>query len=195
MKMKVVPQAYKKLKSLGEDVMAKLDSKLLSGETGLDVAKWIKEDLKLLPKDDIYSLKKCLERYRRSELRNKTIERIANVQAGDGITTIQRRFNAMEELTELSLQQRARVDKMIMREAAMPGGILLKDTSREIALMKDLLVDLGRVQLETGLLQRASKSIKGTITDPDGTVKKFEWSEEQEELYQTLEELRGADAG
>jgi hypothetical protein len=187
MKLKVNPTSHKKVKSLPADILMQVDSKLLSGESGLDVAKWLKDECKLCADEDLYNLKKNLERYRQGELRARTIERIATAQKTDSTTTIAKRMNAMEEMQELAIQQRARLDRMLMKESELPNGILLKDATREVAMMKDLLVDLGRLQLETGLLARAPKSFKGSITDPSGVVTQFEWTEEQEKLFAELE--------
>lgn len=187
MKLKVNSASHKKIKSLPADILAKVDSKLLSGEGGLDVAKWLQEEAKQFVGEDPYNLKKSLERYRQGDLRARTIERIATAQKTDNLSTVVKRMNALEEMQELAVVQRNRLDKLLMKEAEMPNGILLKDASREVVVMKDLLVDLGRLQLETGVLARAPKSFKGSVTNPDGTVKHFEWTEEQEKLYAELE--------
>jgi len=187
MKIKVNSASHKKIKSLPADILAKVDSKLLSGEGGLDVAKWLQEEAKQFVGEDPYNLKKSLERYRQGDLRARTIERIATAQKTDNLSTVVKRMNALEEMQELAVVQRNRLDKLLMKEADMPNGILLKDASREVVVMKDLLVDLGRLQLETGVLARAPKSFKGSVTNPDGTVKHFEWTEEQEKLYAELE--------
>lgn len=187
MKIKVNPASHKKVKSLPSDILARVDSKLLAGESGLDVAKFLQEDCKIFVGEDLYGLKKNLERYRQGELRARTIERIATAQKTEGTATIAKRLNAMDEMHDLVIQQRHRLDRMLMRESEMPNGILLKDTSHEARLLKDLLVDLGRLQLETGVIARAPKTFRGSITDPDGTTKQFEWTEEQEKLFAELE--------
>lgn len=189
MKIKIAPNASKKLKSLPADILAQVDSKLLAGETGLDVAKWLQQG-KHYPEDDVYALKKILERYRKGELRARTIERIATAQKTDATHTVAKRMNAMDELQDLCSQQRYRLDKLLMREGnTVENGILLKDATREIEVMKNLLVDLGRLQLETGVIARAPKNYKGSITDANGVTATFEWTEEQEKLFAELEGL------
>lgn len=187
MKIKMKGNTFKKLKAIDPDILAQLDSKLTLGDTAMDCARWLQNDHKLFLESDISALKKQLERYRGSELRDKTIERIAVVQKKAEVATIARRLNAMEELDVLAQQQRARLDKLLAKEALLPDGILLKDATREIAMLKDLLVDLGRMQLETGLMPRAARTFKGSLTGPDGMVSQFEWTEEQEQLYRELE--------
>lgn len=187
MKLKIRKDAYQNLKKLGPEVLAQIDSKLLTGDSALTVATWIQGELGQLTQLKPESLKKTLERYRRSELRNKTIERMAKAQTSDATTTIQKRFNALEEMTEMVKLQRARVDKLLLRESQLPGGLLLKDTTTEISLLKGMLMDLGRIQLETGVLVRAPKTVKGSMTMPDGSTGEFAWTVEQEELFLELE--------
>lgn len=188
-KVRVEGGAFGKLKSLGPELMAAIDTRLVAGETGKDIALWIQNDLGRLTDMKLPTLKKSLERYRASELRQKTIERIANVQRHQSTTQLVQRLNAMDELEEMAMIQRGRVEKLLVREAELPGGILLKDTSNEIRLLKDMLVDLGRVQLETGVLARATKTVKGQMVGANGEMHNFEWTEEQEKMFQTIEHL------
>lgn len=195
MKIKVQAGTSKKLKALPKEVLSVVDTKLLAGEPALDVARWIQDDAKQLQDDELYALKKLLERYRKGELRARTIERIATAQATEATHTVAKRMNAMEEMHDLCMQQRYRLDKMLMRESEMAAkGILLKDATREIEVMKTLLVDLGRLQLETGVLARAPKSYKGSITDANGQTATFEWTEEQEKLFAELEGMEHGSA-
>ena len=83
--------------------------------------------------------------------------------------------------------QRTRVDKMLLMEKDKP--ILLKIATDEIRLLKEMLVDLGKVQLETGILPKATRRITGTITGADGETAEFSWTEEQEQLYRELERV------
>ena len=189
MKLKISSRAFKRLKSLGEERMQEVDSRLLSGEPCSAIAAWIQVDLGKLKDIKPASLKKTLERYRETELRNRTLERIAQAQSGSAIKTIQKRLNALDEMEEIVRFQRIRVDKIMMRESKLPEGILLKDTSNEIRLLKDMLLDLGKLQLETGLLPRAAKTFKGSMVGADGEVRQFEWTEEQEELFQTISQM------
>ena len=65
----------------------------------------------------------------------------------------------------------------------MDKPILLKTTT----LLKDMLVQLGHLQLETGYLARAARTVKGSVMA--GEVTEFEWTEEQEKLIQELERV------
>ena len=187
MKIKVKKAAFSTLRALGDEVMSRVDSRLLSGESATAIAHWIQHDLKLLTNVKEDSTRKMLERYRETDLRNRTIQRIMVAQSQVPLKTVERRLNAMDELEELVRIQRSRVDKVLMKETELPGGILLKSASEEIKLLKEMLVDLGRQQLETGVIARASRTFKGQVTDANGEVKEFVWTEEQEKLFKELE--------
>jgi hypothetical protein len=189
MRAKSSTRAFKKLKSLGADRMNEVDARLLSGEPCSSIAAWIQVDLGKCKDIKPASLKKMLERYRETELRQKTLARIANAQRGDSIKTIQKRLNALDEMEDMVRVQRGRVEKILMREANLPEGMLLRDASNELRLLKDMLLDLGKIQLETGLLAKAPKTFRGSMVSSDGQVKHFEWTEEQEELFRMIEKI------
>ena len=181
--------AFKALKALGDEKMQVIDERLLAGDSCALVVDLIQQEWGDLDDMSAASVKKMLERYRGSELREKTLARIAGAQKMSEISVINHRLNALDEMDNLVRLQRARVEKILVREADLPNGILLKDASFEMRLLKDTLTDLGRLQLETGVLARAPKTVKGTITDSDGQVREFAWTEEQEELMRTLENV------
>lgn len=187
MKLKITSNKFQNLKSLGEDRLHEIDSRLVSGEPCSVIAQTIQNEWGKLKDIKPASLKKTLERYRETELRERTLARIAEAQRGQAIKTVQKRLNALEEMEELVKKQVLVFDKVLMRESQLPEGIVLKDRRDEARLLKDMIVDLGRLQLETGLLARAPKTIKGHMTSPDGEVRQFEWTEEQEELYRAIE--------
>ena len=155
------PSVIDRLESLGPEVMDRIDSRMASGESPITVARWVQEDLQQLTDVKLETLKKALHRYLGSELRDKVMARIAAAQRGASQATVLKRLNAMDELEEMVRHQRGRVDKLLMREEQLPGGILLKDTTNEIRLLKDMLVDLGRVQMETGLLPKRRQDHQG----------------------------------
>ena len=172
------------LKQFGEQFIGEMDSRLMDGESAMKVAGWIQEDKKLLGDVARGSLKRMLDRYRSQELREKTFHRIATAQKHQGLGFVAHRINAMAQLEELALTQKSRLFKMLKLEDGKP--MLIGATSDEVKLYKDILVDLAKVQLETGVLHRASRTVKGTIMDATGEVKKFEWTDEQDELLKEI---------
>lgn len=177
--------AFKRLHELGEEKVAELDRRLGRGELPRDLAQLIQDDWQLLQDVQPDSVKKMLERYRKTELRDKVLARIAGQNDLVRTKTLARRLNAMEEIQTLVEVQRGRFEKMLVRESQSP--LLLKQVSEEGRLLKDMLVELGKLQLETGVLVRAPKKLTGTLTDEEGNIQRFSWTEEQEALARIIE--------
>jgi len=176
--------AYVALKTLGTDIVLQIDEKLIAGETGRMVADWLQK-AGLLKDVKREALIRMIERYRGTEVREKLVKRIADAQTGKSLITVARRATALEELEEIARIQRKRVDKMLALEDGKP--MLITATSNEIRMLKDILVDLGHMQLETGVIVRAPKTVKGVMTGRNGEEVAFSWTEEQAKLYQELE--------
>jgi hypothetical protein len=176
--------AYMALKALGTDIVLQIDEKLIAGETGRMVADWLQKG-GLLPDVKREALIRMIERYRGTEVREKLVKRIADAQSGKSLITIVRRATALEELEGIARIQRKRVDKMLALEEGKP--MLITATSNEIRMLKEILVDLGHMQLETGVIVRAPKTVKGVMTGRNGEEVAFSWTEEQAKLYQELE--------
>ncbi len=182
--MNIKKPAYVALKTLGTDIVLQIDEKLIAGETGRMVADWLQK-AGLLKDVKREALIRMIERYRGTEVREKLVKRIADAQTGKSLITVARRATALEELEEIARIQRKRVDKMLALEDGKP--MLITATSNEIRMLKEILVDLGHMQLETGVIVRAPKTVKGVMTGRNGEEVAFSWTEEQAKLYQELE--------
>jgi hypothetical protein len=178
---------FKRLQELGPDIVAQVDDRLLSSETCSAVASWMQNELGVLKDLKPGSLKKNLERYRASDLADRVVQEIKAKVPMSGVKKTLIAIDGLEDLVEI---QRGRLEKLLMKEATLPAGILLGQTKDEIRLLKDTLVELGKLQLETGIMRRAPKTLSGTVTDQaSGEVKHFTWSEEQSKLYAQLESV------
>ncbi len=182
--MNIKKPAYVALKTLGTDIVLQIDEKLIAGETGRMVADWLQK-AGLLKDVKREALIRMIERYRGTEVREKLVKRIADAQTGKSLITVARRATALEELEEIARIQRKRVDKMLALEDGKP--MLITATSNEIRMLKEILVDLGHMQLETGVIVRAPKTVYGVMTGRNGEEVAFSWTEEQAKLYQELE--------
>ena len=182
--MNIKKPAYVALKTLGTDIVLQIDEKLIAGETGRMVADWLQK-AGLLKDVKREALIRMIERYRGTEVREKLVKRIADAQTGKSLITVARRATALEELEEIARIQRKRVDKMLALEDGKP--MLITATSNEIRMLKEILVDLGHMQLETGVIVRAPKTVKGVMTGRNGEEVAFSWTEEQAKLYRELE--------
>ena len=130
-----------------------------------------------------------LERYRGTELRNKVIKRITEAADRRVHQRSRSASTPSNELEEMARIQRTRVDKMLALEDGKP--MLISGDDRRNPLLKEMLVDLGRVQLETGFLDARAEDHQGRYgRTRNGEGIAFSWTEEQEKLYQELEECR-----
>ena len=179
------PGAFKRLHDLSWEQQAEIDRRLSKGELPRDIAQVIQEEWQLLGEMKLDSVKKMLERYRKTELREKVVAQIAGQNDMVKTRTLAKRLNAMEEIQTLVEVQRGRFEKMLVRESQSP--LLLKQVSEEGRLLKDMLVELGKLQLETGVLIRAPKKLTGTLTDEEGNIQRFSWTEEQEALARIID--------
>lgn len=185
---------YEDLKGMGDDNFAMMERKLMSGETPGAVARWIQEDLGLLLNKKRTTLEVQIRRYNAKELRKKAISKIALLHGKKSTQFIMERLNALAEMEEAYVKQKDRLERILSREKELPNGILLKDASAEMRLLKDMLVDLGRLQLEVGVLTKLPAPGSRTNLNPDGTPKEFAWDEEQEEMFRYLSEVVHEDA-
>lgn len=183
--------AFKRLAELGDAVVEEVDRRLLSGEAPSSVARYLQEDCGLLKDLKPGSVKKNLERYRAHDLKDRVVEELADKARGKGLTTIKRKLVAMDELEDLVAIQKGRLGKLLVKERSLPEGIVLKQASDEVRLLKETLVELGKLQLETGVMIRAPKKVTGSVMDPaTGDVTHFAWTEEQEALFRQLEGVK-----
>lgn len=177
---------YEDLKSMGADNFAAMEKKLMSGETPGAVARWIQEDLGLLPNKKRTTLEVQVRRYSQKELRGKALQKIATLQGKKSTQYLLERLNALEEVESLFLVQKARMEKIVGHEKNLAPGLLLKDASAEIRLTKDILVDMGRLQLELGIIKKVETGPNAPRLNEDGTLQEFSWSEEQEAMFRDL---------
>ncbi len=181
---------FKRLHELGEEIVAQVDDMLLAGETPTKVARWLQGDLEVLTDLKESSIKKNLERYRSKDLKQRMVDETAERMMGKSASGLKRQLVALDEMTDATALQKARVEKILVKEGQLPAGILLKQASDEMRLYKEMLVELGKLQLETGVMRRAPKTVTGQVVDPEtGASRQFQWTEEQEALFAQLEHL------
>jgi hypothetical protein len=179
-------RAHAKLKTIGPELLHEVDEKLKFGKSSHEVTAYLHEQGALTDvKAD--SLRKMLDRYRQTELRDKTIAALTQAQRKDTGVTVAKRLHAIDELEELARVQHARLTKVLAQEQKAP--LLIKSVGEEASRLQSMLSDLARLQLETGLIQRAPKKVFGTMTTPDGKPHEFVWTEEFDKLNEELQEF------
>jgi hypothetical protein len=180
-------EAFQKIQVLPEKRREQLDDMLLKGIVASEATRIIQSEWKIWLDEKPATVKKRLERYRSGELKQRLVARVAGTTNGIRAATLAQRVNAMDELEVLVGQQKTRFSKALDMEQKAP--LLLKQATDEGRLLKEMLVELGRLQLETGVLARAAKKVKGTLTDSEGIERSFEWTSEQETLFNQIDGL------
>ena len=162
-----------------------VDTMLGKGIPAREVVELIQAEWGMWVGDKLDTAKKRLQRYRATHLRKRLLNQAIDANKTLSISGITKRLNALDELDKLVQTQIVRYQKVLMREQV--GPLLLKQVTDEGKLLQGMLVDLGKLQLETGILRRAPKTVTGTVLDEDGNIKTFEWTEEQEQLFKELD--------
>lgn len=179
-----VGKGFATLQQFGEAFIARLDAKLIDGDSARKVVEWIQGEEKALTEVEPLTLKRMIDRYRSGALRGKAIERVQALQKHKPLGFVAKHIHAMAQMEELALTQKARLHKMLQLEDGKP--MLIGATSAEVRLYKEILVDLARMQLETGVMHRAPRTVTGVMVDAAGEVKSFTWTDEQDELLQGI---------
>jgi hypothetical protein len=166
---------------LGTEKTALVKNLLLQGESINDLVKRIQDEWGLMTDKKPATVQTMLYRFSRGIVKKETVRRVI-----DTVTASKHvRVTTLTELAGLCEKQKKRLEKALTMESK--GPMLLSMVSNEFRLMKDMLRDLALLQIETGILPRAPKTIAGMISDPStGKVTNFAWMEGDESLLDAL---------
>ena len=165
-KKKTKAGAFSRLKNLGEGRLAYIQNELIKGTSTANLAEEIQQGWGECTDVAQASLSKMLNRYRKSELEGQIAlyskdPDMSEEQRSAILKDIETDLDAIGELSDLALAQKKRLKKYLLREEEMP--VPLGFIKSEMRLLKDLLVDVARLQLETGKLSRASREVHGKL--------------------------------
>ena len=178
---------HKRITSLSAEVIGGIKEQVSNGKTAADVANWLQSDLKLCLDVSNQTLKKAVSRYISQVIKPEIQEQIASRVVGYGVAPLTRNVGVLDSLNEAANIQKKRLLKIMKTEDNVPG-VLLKQAREEMIVYKDVLLALSKVQLETGVLKRASKQTSGAVTDlTTGETREFSWTEEFTRLQETLD--------
>lgn len=162
---------------LDERILDDLDSRLIAQTDSVSkTARWLQETLGLFPKLTHKNLHNNLCRYRDNDLAQKALTRVKEMTHGLLSRHLIDRVDVLIELESLTTAQRLRVVSALSKESG--GGIPLKFVTDQIQVFQKLLTDFANLQLELGVIQRAPKSVTGSVVDEAGKVSLFSWLEE-----------------
>jgi hypothetical protein len=166
---------------IGQPNALDLRNRLLQGEKVKDLVTLVMDTWGFFADKKASTVSTMIYRYSREIVAKDTAKRVLDtVKSGRHVAV-----TTLEELTELCQKQKNRLEAALKTEAQM-GGLLNDMTTKQVQLLGGLLKDLAVLQLETGLLPRAPKTVKGLMMGPDGQPTAFGWVESDEALLDAL---------
>lgn len=166
---------------IGPDRAQEVSRLLLQGAEVKDLVPVIQNEWQLLTDKKPATVKTMLYRYNRQVVKRETLRRVAAT-----VTTASHlAVTTLEDLSNLCKRQKLRVEKALTTED-LAKGMLTDMATKQITLYGSLLKDLAVLQIETGLLPRAPKTVKGMMMGPDGVPTAFGWVENDDALLDAL---------
>ncbi len=180
---KVVP--YAPIVSLGEERVNRIREMMIGGESISNIVRTIQSEWQSLTDMTEVALHKMLSRYRMSQVKPAQKQEIAQIIEAKKAPALRKSLNAINELEDAVALQAVRVKKWLAQESQM--SLPIKDAREDLRLLKDMLRDLGMLQLETGILKRAPKTTLGQFFGVDGQAGAFVLTEAWEQAMQELD--------
>lgn len=176
--------AYERLIELGPEKLAIVEGKMAMAEPAGMIVDFIQQEWGLCLDVKRRTLMRQINRYRHHMVTPKMAVLYEANQGGEeakkAVQILYEQVNVIDGLEDLLQLQLTRIQKGVKQEAPLPTT--LADVSREIDLARKLYVDLGHLRMETGSMPRATKKLKGTVVNPDGSRSAFEYMVEKEEV-------------
>ena len=182
---KVVP--FAPIVDLGEEKVEDINDRMIRGESISSIVRVIHEDWQVLPEMKAPALHKMLSRYRLSVVKPEQKQHLIELVEARKPAALAKSLNALNELEKAILLQWERVQKWQAQQQQM--GLPIKDMREDLRLLKEMLRDLGMLQLETGILKRAPKTTLGEFFGADGSRGAFIQTEVWDEAMQELEHM------
>lgn len=176
--------AYLRLRGLGPERMSTIEYRLLRGDGPTAVARLIQDEWKEYTDVKEATLIKQLVRYTESELANQMAlhkDEPDSEKRQELITKLDEQLSVVDEMAALVKVQKDRLEKGLKFEKKMPT--LSSHVNTEVRLLKDTLKDLAHVQLETGILHRASHKVDARVTHESAEqgYRRLEMEQEEQE--------------
>lgn len=174
-KSRVPTDKFKRFDTLTLEQRAVVDN-MLQRSTVPKVAAMIQKDWKIWTDISTFSLEQLLRRYKDEYIHAQMTAAVTRLQkksgpAAQAIQYFGEQLNVIEELTSLVDVQKERLAKILkkLESNELPN----KGVREELDLLMKMLREVGNLQLETGIMRRAPKEIKGTLTNGVDTPVEF----------------------
>jgi predicted transcriptional regulator len=178
---------HEHVRTLPPERIEELDRALKRGEPAGAMADRVQNEWGLKKDVKRDTLVRAINRYRLDVVAGGEVARLVEDKTPTQIAVIANKIDVMQELVDLVVRQRERLVKLYTTEKPMQGVLLsqMNEAQRDMAVMLD---KLARLQLETGIMPRAPRTLTGETVDEDGRVTRFRLDEDWGKL---LEMARG----
>lgn len=163
---------HKQLKSLPEERLRTVEQMMRRGDAAEEIATTIQKWGHLVQMK-VPALRQAVIRYRTDIVRDQINELLNGKDLLDKATGLAKKLDALDEMMSLYYVQRARIQKLMLMEDELPALSLLTSheaLKEELGLANQMLKEISRLQLETGIMRRAPKSISVSPPDENGVV-------------------------
>lgn len=164
---------YARIYALGVDKVAQVDTLLLKGTTASELAVIIQNDWGDMQDLSISAVERQLRRYRR-DIDVKVAARQEVALRDDktllAVTRQVEQIDVIEDMNSLIHTQKIRINRLLEHEASreLSEG-LLSDVKYEMQQLIAMYKLISTLQLETGLMRRAAKTVSGMFSYDDDT--------------------------
>lgn len=164
---------YARIYALGVDKVAQVDTLLLKGTTASELAVIIQNDWGAMQDLSISAVERQLRRYRR-DIDVKVAARQEVALRDDktllAVTRQVEQIDVIEDMNSLIHTQKIRINRLLEHEASreLSEG-LLSDVKYEMQQLISMYKLISTLQLETGLMRRAAKTVSGMFSYDDDT--------------------------
>lgn len=171
--MKTTNVKFHRLYELGTEKVAEIDNLLLHGRSAPEVAKVIHEDWNKLTDIKRDNLARQLRRYRKEM--DVSIAARQQVARRDGKSLLRvseqiEKIDVIEDLNSLIHSQKMRINRLLEHESSLPVEKgLVSDVKYEMQQLIAMYKLIANLQLETGIMRRAPKTVSGMFSYDDET--------------------------
>ncbi|MEK0324433.1 MAG: hypothetical protein QQN63_01910 [Nitrosopumilus sp.] len=164
---------YARIYALGVDKVAQVDTLLLKGTTASELAVIIQNDWGAMQDLSLSAVERQLRRYRR-DIDVKVAARQEVALRDDktllAVTRQVEQIDVIEDMNSLIHTQKIRINRLLEHEASreLSEG-LLSDVKYEMQQLISMYKLISTLQLETGLMRRAAKTVSGMFSYDDDT--------------------------
>lgn len=176
------------LRALGRENLTAVESRIAAGATLMEISEFIQQELGFYRDVKPGTLQKQIQRYRQDIMNPRLLHAVESSAKTKetALAKLKDNLNVLQEVQELAVMQKLRIEKGLKRENEMP--LLFTWMHKEILALDKVLSSVATIQMDLGILSRVPrKHIIADVSDLQRMAK-----EGHERSVVDLEEYRTA---